>query len=277
MQRLQTLSVNYLTDSWKVRKAFPHPMHHLCSRICSFPITIPDYFLEKFSKPGDIIFDPWSGKGTVPFEALRKGRIGIGNDKSPEAFILTHAKVKPISYRVLERYLISLKRKMNRVKIKNDFDELDKKASVFYSNSTFEQILKLKKVIENENSKKGIFTKAIILSLLHGSSLNTFSLTCSHSYAMSPAYVLKYVKEHGLRRPKRDVIHCILNRAKYLLSEEMPKNQGVALKNDTTKIKMPNNYVDMILTSPPYFDVQTYAWANWLRLWFLGFDHRKIK
>lgn len=277
MQRLQTLSVNYLTDSWKIRKVNPHPMHHLCSRICSFPPVIPDYFLEKFTKPGDIVFDPWSGKGTVPFEALRKGRIGIGNDKSPEAYILTYAKVKPVNYKILGKHLLEIKTKMNKIKIKNDFDELDKKASIFYSNSTFEQVLKLKKIMESQNSKKAIFTKAIILGLLHGSSVNTFSLPCSHSYSMSPAYVLKYVKEHGLRRPKRDVIKCILTRAKFLLSEEMPKNQGMALKNDTTKIKMYANSVDMILTSPPYFNVQTYAWANWLRLWFLGYDYRKIR
>jgi len=30
------------------------------------------------------------------------------------------------------------------------------------------------------------------------------------------------------------------------------------------------------LTSPPYFAAHTYAWDNWLRLWFLGYDFRKV-
>lgn len=266
-----------MTDSWKVRKVEPHPFHNLCSRICSFPPTIPDYYIEKFSKKGQVVFDPWSGKGTVPFEALRKGRIGIGNDKSPEAFILTHAKLLPISFFVLRNYLEELESKMKKVKVSKKLTEMDRKASVFYSKKTFEQVLKLKEVLLMENSKRSIFTTGIILGLLHGNSLNSFSLQCSHSYSMSPNYVKKYVKEHGLRKPSRNVIQCILNRAKFLFSEPLPKLQGIAIKNDSTKLNLENESVDMILTSPPYFDVQTYAWANWLRLWFLGYDYRIVR
>jgi hypothetical protein len=35
--------------------------------------------------------------------------------------------------------------------------------------------------------------------------------------------------------------------------------------------------VDLILTSPPYLNVQTYAKDSWLRLWLLGYDYRRIK
>jgi DNA methylase. len=37
-----------------------------------------------------------------------------------------------------------------------------------------------------------------------------------------------------------------------------------------------DNSVDLIVTSPPYFSMQTYAWDNWLRLWFLGHDYREV-
>ncbi|MEM2697016.1 MAG: DNA methyltransferase, partial [Nitrososphaerota archaeon] len=33
---------------------------------------------------------------------------------------------------------------------------------------------------------------------------------------------------------------------------------------------------DLVVTSPPYFNMQTYAWDNWLRLWFLGYDYEEI-
>ncbi len=266
-----------LSNSWKTHKVEPHTLHYLCSRICSFPPSIPYYFIKKFSKKGDIIFDPWSGKGSVPFEALRLGRIGIGNDKSPEAFILTHAKVKPPSFNTFEKYVYSLKSQINHKKLPRHLTELDRKASIFFSKKTFEQILRLKQVLKNEHSTKAIFMKAIIMGLLHGRSINTFSLTCSHAYAMSPAYVKKYAKEHSLRRPSRDIIQCILNRSRILLNDPLPQIKGKAMQNDSTKINLKSKSVDMILTSPPYFAVQTYAWANWLRLWFLGYDHRDIR
>ena len=165
---------------------------------------------------------------------------------------------------------------MSRVRISN-LNKLDKDASVFYSKKTFEQILRLKKVLENENSNRAIFTKAIILGILHGNTVNSFSLQCSHSYGMSPGYVKKYAKEHGLRRPYRNVLECILNKGKILLDDTKLPKKGIALQNDSTKLKLKSKSVDMILTSPPYFNIQTYAWANWLRLWFLGFDYKKIR
>lgn len=273
----QTILVKKLKNSWKEKKSNHHSMHDLCSRICSFPPSIPEYYIKKYSNPGDVVFDPWAGKGTVPFEAIRNGRMGIGNDKSPEAFILTHAKIKPVNKKSFEKYVYELEKKMNRCKITSKLTYLDKRASVFYSKKTFEQILKLKKVLLNEKSHSAIFTKAIILGLLHGSTVLSFSLKCSHSYAMSPPYVQKYTKEHGLRKPYRDVINCILEKGFRILENEMPKQKGIATNTDSRKLKISSNSVDMILTSPPYFDVQTYAWANWLRLWFLNYDYKQIK
>lgn len=252
-------------------------MHFLSSRICSFPPSIPTYFINKFTKPGDVVFDPWCGKGTVPFEALRNERIGIGNDVAPEAFVMTHAKVRPISIESLQSYLLKIKKMMVKTKPPQQLTELDKKAFVFYSKKTFDQIRSLREVLLYENSTKALFTKGVILGILHGSSETTLSLRCSHSYSMSPNYVKKYTKQHGLRKPSKNVLECIFNRGKFLLSEPLPKLKGLALKNDSRKIKLESNSVDMILTSPPYFDVQTYAWANWLRLWFLGYDHRKVR
>ena len=37
------------------------------------------------------------------------------------------------------------------------------------------------------------------------------------------------------------------------------------------------NKVDLIVTSPPYFNAQTYAWDNWLREWFLGFNFKEVR
>jgi hypothetical protein len=277
MQKLKIVSIYDIPNSWKTNSVVPHSMHHLCSRICSFPPSMPDYFIKKYSKEGDVVFDPWSGKGTVPFQALLNGRIGIGNDKSPEAFILTHAKTNPISFSSLEKYIVKIEKKMNKIKIPKTLNELDKKASIFYSKKTFEQILKLKIILAQENSNKAIVTKAIILGLLHGNTINSFSLRCSHSYAMSPNYVKKYAKEHKLRRPSKNVITCIINRGQTILKESFPKIKGITMQNDSTKINLKSKSVDMVLTSPPYFDVQTYAWANWLRLWFLGYNYKEIK
>lgn len=273
----QSIMVDELSDSWKTVKVKSHSLHGLCSRICSFPPSLTSYFIKKYTNKNDVVFDAWSGKGTVPLDALRHGRIGIGNDRSPEAFVLTYAKTNPITLGSLEAYLKKIASKMEFIKLDNKLTELDRKARIFYSHKTFEQLRKLKEAIRDDVSDEGMFTKAIILGILHGNSKCALSLSCSHSYSMSPAYVKKYAKEHKLRRPSRKVLSCILEKGKLLLSDPLPSLKGKALNNDSRKISLESESVHMILSSPPYFNAQTYAWGNWLRLWFLGHDFREIR
>jgi len=240
-------------------------------------LSIPKYFIDNYTEEGDVVFDPWSGKGTVPLEALVNKRIGIGNDKSPEAFILTHAKVNPPSVKEFKTYLDSLNGRMGSVKLGKKLSVLDRDARVFFSKSTFDQIRRVKELTRKDNTRVAIFTKAIVLGILHGSSSNALSLRCSHSYSMSPNYVKKYAKEHGLRRPHKKVIEEILRKGLDVLSDKRPKKKGRALNSDSRDIGLKDNSVDMILGSPPYFDAQTYAWGNWLRLWFLGHNYKDVR
>jgi DNA modification methylase len=99
---------------------------------------------------------------------------------------------------------------------------------------------------------------------------------------MAPGYVATFAKEHKLKAPARDVKECLLSKAGVVLRNRLPKQVrgnvtlGCAC-NITTVFSHLVGKVDLILTSPPYLDAQTYAKDNWLRLWLLGHDHRVIK
>ena len=49
----------------------------------------------RYSRRGDVVLDPFSGRGTTPLQACAEGRIGVGNDLNPFAHLLTAAKVEP--------------------------------------------------------------------------------------------------------------------------------------------------------------------------------------
>jgi len=85
-----------------------------------------------------------------------------------------------------------------------------------------------------------------------------------------------YAKLHKLKRPRRDVIRCLIRKAQRVLKDGVPKIRGEAYRNDASQLELEDESVDLIVTSPPYFDKQTYAWDNWLRLWFLGYNYRDI-
>ena len=69
----------------------------MCSYLASFPAALAHAFIARYSRPGDVVLDPFSGRGTTPLQACAEGRIGAGNDLNPLAFLLTAAKVDPPS------------------------------------------------------------------------------------------------------------------------------------------------------------------------------------
>jgi len=57
-----------------------------------FPPNLPHYFIHRCTEPGDLVLDPFCGRGTTPLEACLLGRVGIGNDLNELAYALTKAK-----------------------------------------------------------------------------------------------------------------------------------------------------------------------------------------
>lgn len=54
--------------------------------VCPLQYDIVDRLIERYSNPGDLVYDPFAGLGTVPMRALRAGRRGRGVELNPEYF-----------------------------------------------------------------------------------------------------------------------------------------------------------------------------------------------
>ncbi len=81
---------------WKDQtRLWGHSLHPMCSYLASFPASLVHAFIARYSRPGDVVFDPFSGRGTAPLQAAAEGRIGVGNDLNPLAHVLTAAKLEP--------------------------------------------------------------------------------------------------------------------------------------------------------------------------------------
>ncbi len=85
-----------LLPEWKdQQRLWGHSFHPMCSYLASFPAALVHAFIARYSRPGDVVLDPFSGRGTTPLQACAEGRIGVGNDLNPFAHLLTAAKVEP--------------------------------------------------------------------------------------------------------------------------------------------------------------------------------------
>ena len=54
--------------------------------VCPLQIDIVDRLIDRYSNPGDTILDPFGGIMTVPTEAVKKAREGIGIELNADYF-----------------------------------------------------------------------------------------------------------------------------------------------------------------------------------------------
>src|SRR5215212_8931570 len=96
LELVQALPALEIAPEWKdQQRLWGHSFHPMCSYLASFPAALAHAFIARYSRPGDVVLDPFSGRGTAPLQALAEGRIGVGNDLNPLAHLLTSAKVDP--------------------------------------------------------------------------------------------------------------------------------------------------------------------------------------
>lgn len=51
--------------------------------LCPLQLDFVDRAIRQYSMPGEIVFDPFAGIGTVPYCAIRMGRYGLGTELNP--------------------------------------------------------------------------------------------------------------------------------------------------------------------------------------------------
>src|SRR6266852_6011353 len=64
-------------------------LHQLSPYIGKLKSSIAASLVHQFTKEGDLVYDPFSGSGTVALESWTAGRRVVANDLSPYAYLLT--------------------------------------------------------------------------------------------------------------------------------------------------------------------------------------------
>lgn len=267
--------------TWRADNAQPdHALHSMMSRVGSFPPALVRYFLALYSQPGDIVLDPFCGKGTALFEAAVSGRVAIGGDIGPDAVASALAKSRPVSTARVANYIEKIELSDSLV-----LSDVPPSVALFYRKNTLSQIVALREQLLSDmrnQSRRDLatFVCGVLLGVLHGHSRWSLSLPCNQAFGMSPNYVSRYVKEHKLIRPDRDVRKCLLNRALALLPFPEKMSKVVVVESPAQKcdeyVGQAGGKAALIITSPPYLDRQTYIKDSWLRLWFLNKSRQDV-
>lgn len=269
----------FVNEFWTAKQRQASSLHEVSYRACFKP-QLPRFFIERLTQPGDVVYDPFMGRGTTPLEAALLGRVPWGNDINPLSRTLTAPRLRPPTLEQIEARL----QKINCA----DHEEFPKQLLAFYHPATLREICALKKYFSARKlDATDDWLRLVALNRLTGHSPGFFSV-----YTLPPNQAVSLASQHRInaqRRqtpPYRDVAKLILKKSRQLLRDVTPEirqalqrvARSARFTNSpaATTRKLPANSVSLVVTSPPFLDVVQYAEDNWLRCWFLGIDPKTV-
>lgn len=254
-----------------------HRFHALCPYFAMFPEAFAATWIERLSEPGDIVLDPFCGRGTTPFQALLMNRRAIGADINPVAYCVTHAKTNSPQPSALKTRLTYLENRFRGEDWDCEREALPRFFSYAYTPFTLNQLLYLRSTLKWQSSDVDCMLAALILGALHGESNRSsayLSNQMPRTISTKPEYSIRFWEKHGFRAPERNAFSLLRDQISFRYHTPPPLNRASVIRTDfrglpaiSAGLQKP---VRLVVTSPPYLDVTNFEEDQWLRLWFLG-------
>lgn len=250
-------------------------LHQLSPYVGKLKSGMAKVLIQLYSQPGEIILDPFAGSGVVPLESILSGRIAWANDLSPYAYVLTRGKLEtPSEEQVALTTANLLLDQTEAAKNLVDLREVPQWVQDFFHPQTLREIITLfQLLIPSQN----YFLMACLLGILQHIRPGFLSYPASHlvPYLRRKKYPPEQFPEMYEYRDVRSRLLAKIKRAYRhpQLPENWEKRQYQVWQNNAMNLPIPNQSVDAIISSPPYFGALDYARDNRLRLWFLGCEN----
>lgn len=264
----------FVNEFWTSGQRQSHSIHEVSYRAC-FKAQLPEFFIKRLTRPGDVVFDPFMGRGTTPVQSALMQRQAFGNDINPLSVLLTRPRLRPISLEAVTRALNTVD--WDKGKIERE-DLL-----AFYHPTTLSRLEALRVWLQ-ERAPLGAedvdpvadWIRMVAINRLSGHSPGFFSgRSMPPNQAVSVKAQLKINEKLGVSPPERNVASVIIKKSKTLLKSGNIPSQVTSSLHTGSAWNVPgirDGSVDLTVTSPPFLDIVQYAADNWLRCWFAGIN-----
>jgi len=270
---------SYTNEFWTARQRAAHSLHEISYRACFKP-QLPRFFVERLTRAGDAVYDPFMGRGTTLVEAALLERVPFGCDVNPLSAILCAPRFCPPA-------LADVASALDAIDF-GDPGDLPEDLLVFYHPDTLRQISSLRKYLA-ARARTGTLTDVdrwiwmVAVNRLTGHSKGFFSVyTLPPNQAVSPQAQAKINARLKQTPAARDVPSIVLAKSRSLLKDvtastraALGRMAGLArllTGPSTATPEIETGSIALAVTSPPFLDVVNYQTDNWLRCWFSGID-----
>ncbi len=268
----------FVNEFWTAGQRQGHSIHEISYRAC-FKAQLPGFLIERLTRPGDCVLDPFAGRGTTPVQAALMGRRAVANDVNPLSAMLIQPRLAPPTLAAIGERLAALDLAGGPV-------GADDPLLAFYHPDTLRAILALRSYLLGRDAAGTLdavdgWIRMVAINRLTGHSPGFFSVyTLPPNQATSVERQRKINANRNQTPPPRDVRALILRKSRSLLADGVPPPAPPALLLTGPADRLPaieDASVDLLVTSPPFLDIVDYEGDNWLRCWFAGIDPKTVR
>lgn len=272
-----------VNEFWTARQRDGHSLHEISYRACFKP-ALPRFFVSRFTRPGDLVYDPFMGRGTTLLESALMGRRVAGCDISPLGAALVGPRLAPPRLEQVEARLADLSLEWA--------GEVWSDLEVFYHPGTLRELTALRAYFIGREARGELdgadrWLRMVAVNRLTGHSKGFFSV-----YTLPPNQAVTIESQRRINRDRkqapdyRDVRALLRKKSRQLLGDPIPDEAMLGARGREAPVlltrssdatpELPEASVDLVVTSPPFLDVVQYTTDNWLRCWFCGIDSKSV-
>lgn len=269
----------YAGELWTAEQREMHSLHYAVSYPGSFKPELPNFCIKRYSRKGEIVLDPFSGRGTTALQANLLGRVAWASDLNPLAVRMTQAKCNPVGLDeiVLRLNLMNFYRPVS-------LDGYGENFQPFYHPDTYRELVNLRAIVRDNPDRVNQFIELLAISRLHGHSSSFFSTYSFPQVSVSPDSQRALNTKRHQEAEYRAIAPRIIKKAAHSLRDGFTSEfVAVSSANDFAVSDARNmtwaasNSVDLVVTAPPFLDAIDYRSDNWLEHWFSGINPDEIK
>lgn len=243
-----------------------------------FPVDFAFEVVEKYSRKGDFIIDPFAGRCSSIYAGGVLGRHSLGFEINPVGWLYGTVKLQPSDkLEVVARLRVIYSKR-------NYYKRAIERMPLFYRMCYCDEVLKFllaaRKHLDWKSNSVDATLMSILLVYLHGKLGEGMSNQMKMTKAMGINYSLNWWKNQKLTKPPEiNPIDFVMKKLDWRYEKGMPtvfdsrvifgdstiELEKIAQKNQETAIRF-----SLLFTSPPYCSVTDYYADQWLRLWLLG-------
>lgn len=248
---------------------YSHGIHKYPAKF--FP-ELPRWLIKRYSKPNDLILDPFAGSATTNIEALLTKRNSVAIDVDPFAKYLAKVKTTPINKNELSTVVETILKRLVEFNPKNinnseipDFPYRDN----WFTREMLLELAHIKKSIYSSTENADIRDLCLISMSSVIRAVSNADDNCTRTVVRKrlnkeiyPSFALTKFAENLIMNSYR--INEFSQRFKSDYYVEIPDD------NDARYFTYPENSFDLAVTSPPYANAVDYPRTHQLEMYWLG-------